>query len=100
MEMTKTVENGKAMFALSGKLTVQSAPKLEAEMSKLPDDVSDIEIDLSGVDYVASAGLRVFVTADKRALARGGRLRLLNPSDSVMDVLDVTGLSGAFLIER
>ena len=59
-----------------------------------------IDLDLANVTYVASAGLRVLVSADKLAVTRGGHLRLLHPCDDVMQVFEMTGLSEVFAIER
>ena len=61
---------------------------------------SDLIIDLSEVDYVSSAGLRVFVATDKLAVKRGGTFTLLHPCADVYDVLEMTGLVDIFTIER
>ena len=100
MDITTSVEGSKATIKLNGKLTVQTSPKLDAEMTALPGDVCDIDIDVSDVSYIASAGLRVLVTAGKLAVNRGGLMRLLHPCDEVWDVLEMTGLAGVFAIER
>ena len=96
---TKAVED-KATIAVEGKLTVQSAPELEAAIGVLPASIMDVDIDLEDLDYISSAGLRVLVSAQKMLSQRGGTLRLLSPNDDVSDVFDMTGLSEVFTIER
>ena len=96
---TKVVED-KATIAVEGKLTVQSAPELEAAIGVLPASIMDVDIDLEDLDYISSAGLRVLVSAQKMLSQRGGTLRLLSPNDDVSDVFDMTGLSEVFTIER
>ena len=95
---TKVVED-KATIEVEGKLTVQSAPDLEAAIGSLPTSIMDVDIDLEDLDYISSAGLRVLVSAQKMLSQRGGTLRLLSPNDDVSDVFDMTGLSEVFTIE-
>ena len=96
---TKVVED-KATIEVEGKLTVQSAPDLEGAIGALPPNLMHVDIDLEGLDYLSSAGLRVLVSAQKMLSQRGGTLRLLSPNDDVSDVFDMTGLSEVFTIER
>jgi len=99
MDVTMTVDGSLATFTVVGKLTVQTAPELERAIAQAPADVCDFDLDLSGVDYVSSAGLRVFVATDKNATRRGGTLRLLHPTDDVMKVFDMTGISDLLVVE-
>ena len=99
MEIKMSMDGGKAVFVVDGKLTVQTAPDLEAAIGKVASDVCEFDIDLTNVDYVSSAGLRVFVAADQLATSRGGTMRLLHPVSDVMEVFDMTGLADVFTIE-
>lgn len=100
MNIKSNVNGTKAVIEPTGKLTVQTSPDLSAIVEKLPADVCDIDIEMAGIDYVASAGLRVLVATDKLTVKRGGAMRLLHPCDSVIEVLEMTGLSEVFAIER
>lgn len=100
MEVKTTIEETTATLAVSGKLTVQTSPDLSEAIDKLPSDVAALLIDLAGVDYIASAGLRVLVAADKMMVSRGGSMTLLHPCASVMEVFDMTGLCDIFNIEE
>ena len=100
MDIKTTVEGTSATFAVEGKLTVQTAPDLEAAIDAAPVEAADLAIDLTEVDYVSSAGLRVFVAAQKLAMKRGGTFRLLHPREDVMEVLEMTGLSEVLDVER
>lgn len=100
MEIRTITEGTRATFEVDGKLTVQTAPELEAAIGAVPDEVCDLAVDLTGVDYVSSAGLRVFVAAEKLAMRRGGSFRLQHPHDDVMEVLEMTGLSEVLTIEH
>ncbi len=99
MELNTTIEGTNATVAIDGKLTVAAAPALEAALSDLPGEVKNVTLDLTDLDYVASAGLRVIVSASKRCDSAGGTLRLLHPNEEVMEVFDATGLIDILEIE-
>lgn len=92
MEISTTIDGTSATIVISGTLTVASSPNLEAAFADLPADVIDVTLDLADLDYVASAGLRVIVAQDKKLRQKGGLVRIANPNDEVVEVLDVTGL--------
>ena len=100
MEIKTMVADGKATYALAGKMTVQTTSELKEAVEATPSDVCNIDIDLTDVDYVSSAGLRVFVAADRLTKERGGVLRLLNPTDDVHEVLAMTNLTDLLEIVR
>lgn len=100
MDLKVNVEGAKATLELAGKLTVNTSPDLSRAIDDLPVTVCDIFIDIAEVNYVASAGLRVFVATEKLASKRGGAMHLLHPCNEVMEVLDMTGLAEVFTIER
>ena len=100
MEITTTIDGSKALLVLNGKLTVQTSPDLTAVLDELPEEICDFDIDLAKVPYIASAGLRALVGANKLTAMRGGTMRLLHPTDEVWDVFEMTGLSEVFIVER
>ena len=57
----------------------------------LADDTNSIDIDLSALDYISSAGLRVLLLTAKAAKAKGGAVALLSPRPTVLEVLKSTG---------
>lgn len=100
MKIETTVDGSRAEVAPQDKVTVQTAPELEAAIAALGEGVSDIDIELAGVDYVSSAGLRVFVATSRLCMRRGGTFRLLHPTDDVYDVLEMTGLAEVLDVVR
>lgn len=99
MNITTTQNGSEATIALQGKLSVATSPDLEAAINGLPESTSEFVIDLSGLEYISSAGLRVLVSTEKLATRRGGSMRLLNPNEEVNEVFEMTGLSEVFTIE-
>lgn len=100
MRIDKVINGGTTTIMPHGKLTVQASPELTAAIEQLPGAVCDFDIDLSDVDYVSSAGLRALAAAGQTAMRRGGRMRLLHPDESIMEVLEMSGLSKVLAIER
>lgn len=102
MDITTSIDGTKAIVVVSGKLTVATSPDLEEKVAELDGtgSVVDYDIDLSGLEYISSAGLRVLVSTQKLAARKGGTMRLLHPTDEVMDVFEMTGLSEVMTVER
>lgn len=100
MEIKTSIDGTKAFLEPVGKLTVNTSPELTEAVNELPSEITHLDIDLTGVNYIASAGLRVLVATEKLCDKRGGQMRLLYPIDDVMEVFEMTGLSDVFVIER
>lgn len=78
-----------------GELDVHTAGMLESRIENAKSTPSDsVLVDLSGVDFIASAGMKVLANADARSRANGHRLALLRPPDHVQCVLERVGLAG------
>ena len=91
---TKTsVEGGTPVLYVEGRLGHNSAAELEAAAAQHPPDASaNLVIDLSGVDYLSSAALKVFEALAERQSQNGGRLRLRAPSVAARLALELSGL--------
>ena len=100
MQIKTTVDGDKATIALTGKLTVHTSSELSAVVDGLDSSVRNLVIDLSGVDYIASAGLRVLVSTNKTVRQRGGSVSLAHPTEDMLEVLEMTGHLDVFSVER
>jgi stage II sporulation protein AA (anti-sigma F factor antagonist) len=99
LELQDAEENGVAIVAAVGQIDSRTAPELEARLNKLLSEKKrEILLDLTRLDYVASAGLRIFVMVGKRLQAEGGRLALCALNPSVHKVLEVSGFLDLFPI--
>ena len=92
MELSTAINDTSAIITVNGTLTVASAPALETAFAELPEEVNDVTLDFSELEYVASAGLRVIVSQNKKAFQKGGSLHIVHPNEEVMEVLEDTGL--------
>jgi anti-sigma B factor antagonist len=90
---------GAASVAVAGEIDLTSAPKLDDEVTGLIEDsVNTLTIELSGVSFMDSTGLRVLLKASKLLESSGGNLILGTPSDPVRRLLEVSGLDTHFQI--
>ncbi|MGI8757367.1 MAG: STAS domain-containing protein [Acidimicrobiales bacterium] len=88
-------------IALAGDLDPATAPVLEEAIATAvaDDSVSRVLLDLGGLTFLDSSGLRVFVTAREHLTVRNAELVLRNPTDNVRRLLDITGLGEVIAIE-
>ena len=96
MQVEKKLEGSKLTLFVSGRLDTNTSPVLDAEV-KL-DGVDEVVFDLSGLEYLSSAGLRVLLGAKKTMMASGGKMTVTNPNATVKAVFDITGCSSIFTI--
>lgn len=79
-----------------GDLDVAGGARLERVLLDIDDAGRVVHLDLSGVTFVDSTGLRSLLTASRRAQVDGRRLRLVNPSQVVRRLLDITATADLF----
>lgn len=91
MTIQKTTAGTARTLILTGRLDTTTAPLLEAEVAALA-GITDLTLDLAGLEYLSSAGLRVLLLAQKRMNEQGGMV-LRHVSETVMEVLELTGFA-------
>lgn len=85
-----------ATLALTGRLDGLSSPELEQQVAALLESgIRTLVFDLSALDYVSSAGLRVFILAAKKMKAAGGESKFVSPTRAVRNIFEITGLLSA-----
>ena len=98
MIITKTIEGEKLTVALDGRLDTITAPELEEALSNL-DGVKELTMDLADLEYLSSAGLRVVLAVFRKIKAAGGIMKIVNSSEMVSKVFELTGFDKLFAIE-
>lgn len=88
-----------AKVILNGRLDISGADVVALPLATLSGAKDTLQVDMSGVSFVASIGLRHLLAAAKSLGRRGGRLVLLNPNDAVREVITTSGLSDLLPIE-
>ena len=98
MTINITTEGTNATVALEGRLDTTTAPQLEAELSAIPESMETLVLDMSALEYLSSAGLRVILAAHKRMSRRGG-LIVRHVNETIREIFDVTGFTDILTIE-
>jgi len=89
--------NGVHLLILKGFLDAHTFEQLdEAIMDLFDKDIHRIVADLSGVEYISSAGAGVFIGSLATAQENEGNIVLLNPTPNVREVFELLGLSQIF----
>jgi anti-sigma B factor antagonist len=100
MQIVTTESGATARVALTGRLDISGAEAVALPLATLAGAKQGLIIDMSGVSFVASIGLRHLVSAARALSRRNGRLVLLNPVNLVTEVLETSGLTDLLPIVR
>ncbi len=88
------------VITVTGEIDSFSSPALEQELEwVLGDGASNAVVDLAGVGFIDSTGLRVLLKALPRFTRRGGKLVLVSDDRRVLRTLEITGLDRKFELE-
>ena len=98
MIINKKQDGSALVVALEGRLDTTTAPELEQELKSSLDGITDLTLDMTKLDYISSAGLRVLLSAHKIMLKQG-KMKVTNASEIVREVFEVTGFSDILTIE-
>lgn len=91
--------DGFAIMAINGRLDAVSAPAAEAELNKTIDaGASRLVINLSNMDYISSAGLRLLLASLKKTNLQKGKIVLCGLRPSVREVFEISGLLSVFQV--
>lgn len=98
MTINKTKNGKEVTIMIEGRIDSKTASEFESNVKEEFGNSDSMIIDLAKVNYISSAGLRVFLTAHKTMSAKDG-LKVINVCKEVMAIFDVTGFSGVLNIE-
>ncbi len=94
MEFRTVEDSGVLVIAVSGRLDSTTSDTLEREVRRqLAAGHARIAFDLAALDYISSAGLRVFMIAAREIRGKGS-LALAGPKPQVKQILDIAGMTG------
>jgi anti-sigma B factor antagonist len=93
LEVETRKGDGLAHVVLRGELDLSTVDKVEKALAVLHEgDDEVLVLDLSGLSFLDSTGLRLMVTADQRAQKEGRRLVIVKGPDTVQRVFSITKL--------
>ncbi len=97
LNIEKTIEKEAGSLTLEGRLDTVTAPELEQVIQEMLPGLTELTLDLTELEYISSAGLRVLLSAQK-AMNRQGRMTVTHVNETIMEIFDVTGFSDILTI--
>ena len=83
---------------ITGRLDTTTAPVLDKTINEDIEGTKDLILDMKGLEYISSAGLRVLLSAQKKMM-KIGSMKVVNVGGDVMEVLEMTGFADILVIE-
>ena len=96
IEIKKNTES--TIIEIVGRLDTNTAPALDKTISEDILETQNLVLEMKGLEYISSAGLRVLLGAQKK-MQKAGTLKLINVCDDIMEVLEMTGFADILTIE-
>jgi anti-sigma B factor antagonist len=99
MEINQQDVDNIRIIGISGRIDATTSKDVEAVLNaSIDQDQSKIVIDLAGVEYISSVGLRVLLATLKKQRQKQGQLKLASLQPFVKEVFEVTGFTKLFSI--
>ncbi len=96
MEIEFETVDGITVVTLFGELDSRTAPIVQDRLLDLPGPEARVLLEMSGVGYISSAGLRALLMLYRRMANSDGRVALVGLTESIRDVMTVTGFLDFF----
>jgi anti-sigma B factor antagonist len=84
-------------WELRGEIDAHTAPTLAAAMKELPTGV--VTVDVAGVSFMDSSGLRVLIEAATRARESSGDLVIVHSTPGITRLVEISGLGGQLRLD-
>ena len=86
------------IIEVAGRLDTITAPALDKAINEDIPDATNLILDVKGMEYISSAGLRVILSAQKK-MQKIGSMKVINVCPEVMDIFEMTGFADILVIE-
>ena len=86
------------IIEIVGRLDTITAPALDKTINEDIGDTKNLVLDVKGMEYISSAGLRVLLSAQKK-MQKIGSLKVMGVCEEVMEVFEMTGFADILVIE-
>ena len=96
IEIKRTAEE--TVIELVGRLDTTTAPVLDETVNGDIGDTKNLVLDLKGLEYISSAGLRVLLGAQKK-MQKVGTMKVIHANNVILEIFEVTGFSDFLTIE-
>ena len=99
MNITTEKINDFSVLKIDGRIDTSNFSQFEEEVDQLfKNGIKNIVFNCSGLNYISSSGLRVFLIAQKKTILLQGRLYLCNMQPAIKEIFAISGFSNIFRI--
>ena len=98
LNIEKNGTENELTVALQGRLDTTTAPELEKALKESLDGVTALTIDMTALEYISSAGLRVLLSTQK-LMNKQGKMKVTHVNETILEIFEVTGFSDILTIE-
>ncbi|CAG4998440.1 Putative anti-sigma factor antagonist [Dyadobacter sp. CECT 9275] len=98
MKVSITAQDDISIIEVSGDIDSKTAPEFEKSAKEAAAQSTKIAIDLTAVEYMSSAGLRVLLMVYRNIKSQNGKVVLVGVSEDIQDVMSTTGFINFFSI--
>ncbi|GAA4465382.1 anti-sigma factor antagonist [Nibrella saemangeumensis] len=98
MEVTVKSEEGITVIEAAGNIDSKTAPEFQNSAVSAAEGKDKIIIDLTKVEFLSSAGLRVLLMIYRQIKANNGQVVLVGTSEDIQDVMANTGFLNFFIL--
>jgi anti-sigma B factor antagonist len=98
MKVAVSQEGGISVISIEGSVDGKTAPLVKQEINPVLEPAKSVILDLSKVDYLSSAGLRLLLLIYREFSAKQGKLILLGVSEDIQTVMSHTGFLNFFTL--
>jgi anti-sigma B factor antagonist len=96
VEVTQSIVQDVDVVALTGDLDGNTAPNVQAQIMPLATPNAKMILDMSGVSYMSSAGLRMLLVMYRTIISKNGKVVLVGLSEDIRDTMSMTGFLDFF----
>ena len=90
--------NQETIIEIVGRLDTITAPAFDKTINEDIGDTKNLVLDVKGMEYISSAGLRVLLSAQKK-MRKIGSMKVTGVCQEVMEVFEMTGFADILVIE-
>ena len=98
MEITVKSSGQVMVVEMAGDIDSNTAPQAEEQILPLVQPAAKILLDMSGVEYMSSAGLRMLLSTYRQVSRQNGGIVLVELAEEIKDTMSVTGFLNFFMI--
>lgn len=98
MNIATRIEGGHIIATVQGEIDGKSAPTVQSELLAALQNGNRLLLDMQGVSYLSSAGLRMLLLLYRQVAAKKGRVVLVGVAEEIRDTMSMTGFINFFIL--